>query len=114
MRAIVKAGLLVFLFTLPAAAQYRDRSYRDQDRYSAYRAGYDEGYRDGLREGNRDFRTGRRYDARNRNSDRGGRVYDYRYGRAGDYRKGYRDGYREGYNAGYRGGNRGRNRGRWF
>jgi hypothetical protein len=124
MRTMLKAGLLVLLFSLPAAAQWRDRDYgdrnRDRDRYSAYQAGREEGYRDGMRAGMHDARTGRRYDSKHMDF-RGDR---YGYGRAGDYKKGYKDGYRQGYDAGYRDRNRDRDRdrdrgrgrgwGRWF
>ncbi len=114
MRATIKAAMLVLIAVLPAAAQYPDRSRRDESRYSAYRAGHDDGYRDGLRQGNRDYRAGLNYHPRIRSSNRRDAFHYRGYGRPGDYNKGYQAGYREGYDAGYRGRDYSRNRRRWF
>ena len=94
---------LALFLAVPATALPQIRNYRETNRTSAFRAGYDAGYRVGLRQGNYDYRFHRRYNYHTRDYNRPD-MHFWRESRfKGDYQKGYREGYRAGYDTAFRG-----------
>jgi hypothetical protein len=116
LRKINKIGLglsLIFGFIVlsnaPAQAQYRNWSWRDDNRSNTSNYRYDSlniareyGFRDGRKDGADAAREGDRYHPENSGDwQKGTNGYESRYGSKSAYKQAYRDAYQQGYREGF-------------